>query len=303
MSSVNSAAKSAGRHRQARERGQVARAAVVAAPVVTAGAVFVGMATAEAATTPPTTASATLTASAGPADRSAGNLVAASREQQPDRSLDRTAAVTAPKVPQYQPNLKLLYPNPKVRYATDDLDIRETSTKDASVVTEISTGTMVKATGPVRNGFSQVLWKGELRWVTTQYLAVERPVVEKAPEALGLSDSPCADGSVENGLTSGAVSVYRAVCHNFPDITTYGGWDAHGEHSSGKAIDIMNPSVDEGYRIAEFLKAHASELGLYDIIWRQHIWTPVRAGEGWRSMPDRGSDTANHYDHVHVSVN
>ncbi len=97
--------------------------------------------------------------------------------------------------------------------------------------------------------------------------------------------------------------VYRAVCNNFPDITSYGGWDAHGEHSSGKAIDIMHPSVEEGYRIAEFLKAHASELGLYDVIWRQHIWTPVRAGEGWRAMPDRGSATANHFDHVHVSVN
>jgi len=26
------------------------------------------------------------------------------------------------------------------------------------------------------------------------------------------------------------------------------------------------------------------------------------AEEGWRLMPDRGSTTANHYDHVHVSV-
>jgi hypothetical protein len=29
----------------------------------------------------------------------------------------------------------------------------------------------------------------------------------------------------------------------------------------------------------------------------------VRAGEGWRAMPDRGSATANHYDHVHIAVN
>ena len=42
---------------------------------------------------------------------------------------------------------------------------------------------------------------------------------------------------------------------------------------------------------------------LYDVIWAQHIWTPVRSSEGWRSMPDRGSPTANHYDHVHISVN
>jgi hypothetical protein len=93
------------------------------------------------------------------------------------------------------------------------------------------------------------------------------------------------------------------VCHAFPQITTYGGWDAHGEHSSGKAIDIMTSDVALGGAIADFLQAHAAELDLYDILWRQQIWTPVRAAEGWRAMPDRGSATANHYDHVHVSTN
>jgi len=58
-----------------------------------------------------------------------------------------------------------------------------------------------------------------------------------------------------------------------------------------------------GYRIAEFVRAHASQLNLYDLIYRQHIWTPVRAAEGWRLMPDRGSPTANHMDHVHIGVN
>ena len=114
--------------------------------------------------------------------------------------------------------------------------------------------------------------------------------------------APCPDGTVENGLTSGAVYVYRSVCHAFPQITSYGGWDAHGEHSSGKALDIMTSDVSLGNAIAEFLQAHASELHLYDILWRQHIWTPVRASEGWRLFADRGSATANHYDHVHVSV-
>ena len=30
--------------------------------------------------------------------------------------------------------------------------------------------------------------------------------------------------------------------------------------------------------------AHAAELHLYDVIWRQHIWTPERSAEGWRAM-------------------
>jgi hypothetical protein len=107
---------------------------------------------------------------------------------------------------------------------------------------------------------------------------------------------------VEHGLTSAAVRVYRSVCHAFPQITQYGGWDNHGEHSSGKALDIMTSDVAVGNSIASFLQSHASELDIFDVIWRQHIWTTQRAGDGWRSMPSRGSATANHYDHVHVSV-
>ena len=65
----------------------------------------------------------------------------------------------------------------------------------------------------------------------------------------------------------------------------------------------MTSDVGLGTAIAEFLRAHACRRShLYDVIWRQHIWTPERASEGWRSMSVRGSATANHYDHVHVSV-
>jgi hypothetical protein len=92
------------------------------------------------------------------------------------------------------------------------------------------------------------------------------------------------------------------VCHAFPQIATYLGWDNHGEHVSGKAIDIMTSDVPLGNAIAAFLQQHAAELHIYDILWRQHIWTPVRAAEGWRLFADRGSPTANHMDHVHVSV-
>ncbi|MFL6059796.1 MAG: mucin-2 protein, partial [Marmoricola sp.] len=121
---------------------------------------------------------------------------------------------------------------------------------------------------------------------------------------LPIIDKPCAGTSgVESGLQPGAIRVYRAVCNNFPEVTSYGGRSNHGEHSTGKAIDIMTSDVELGNRIAEFLQAHATELDLFDVIWRQHIWTPVRASEGWRSMPSRGSETANHDDHVHVSIN
>lgn len=88
-----------------------------------------------------------------------------------------------------------------------------------------------------------------------------------------------------------------------------GGIPGGGEHPLGRACDFMissgSPKPDEvklGYDIANWAKANAKRLGIDYIIYRQHIWNPARAREGWRQMPDRGGLTANHYDHVHISV-
>ncbi len=187
-------------------------------------------------------------------------------------------------------------------WTTAALDLRLEPKPGARMTGEVKDGKHVAVTGLRQHGFAQVLVSPTTtRWVSAKYLS-QKKVVQ--PGSKGLVDQPCAGTSgVENGLTSGAVRVYRAVCNNFPQITQYGGYAPRGEHASGKAIDVMTSDVNLGYEIAAFLQRNASALNLYDIIWRQHIWTPVRASEGWRSMPDRGSETANHYDHVHVSVN
>jgi hypothetical protein len=196
--------------------------------------------------------------------------------------------------------------NPQVTgrlWSTVDLDLRATPAADARVLGELEAVSRVRVTGERSNGFAQVVVRDAgsrtIAWVTAEYLVAKKPT---DPAHLPLSDAPCPDGSVEHGLTTGAVHVYRAVCHAFPQVARYGGWDAHGEHRSGKALDIMTSDVQLGNAIASFLQAHASELDIFDVIWRQRIWTTQRAGDGWRSMPSRGSATANHYDHVHVSV-
>jgi hypothetical protein len=56
-----------------------------------------------------------------------------------------------------------------------------------------------------------------------------------------------------------------------------------------------------GDAVAQYAISNASSLGVKYVIWRQRIWD-VRSGGGWRAMEDRGSVTANHYDHVHISV-
>jgi len=57
-----------------------------------------------------------------------------------------------------------------------------------------------------------------------------------------------------------------------------------------------------GAAIADYVRSHASSFGVSEVIFAQRIWTPLRGSEGWRAMEDRGSGTANHDDHVHVSV-
>ena len=185
------------------------------------------------------------------------------------------------------------------RWTTVALNLWTSPGEKARKLGVLKAGKHVLVTGRHTPERVEIVLEGQSRWVTAGYLSEDKPLTAAA----GLSMEPCPDPSVENGLTSDAVYVYRSVCHAFPQITSYGGWDGHGEHASGRALDIMTSDVALGTAIAEFLQAHAAELNLYDILWRQQIWTPERAGEGWRSMSSRGSATANHYDHVHVATN
>ena len=133
----------------------------------------------------------------------------------------------------------------------------------------------------------------------------DRDTVSQAAAApAGVSQAACASGSaVEAGLTKDAIRVHRAVCALFAGVTGWGGrTGSGGEHSSGRALDIMIPNSSVGQAIANYVRANAKALGVSEVIWSQHIWTVQRSGEGWRSMSDRGSPTANHYDHVHVTV-
>ena len=184
-------------------------------------------------------------------------------------------------------------------WTTTVLNLWTTASEDATQVGELDSGKKVLVSGRKSGGRTEVVVDGESRWVTSGYLSEDKPVAAAA----GLSMAPCPDPGVESGLVPDAVYVYRSVCNAFPQITSYGGWDAHGEHSSGKALDIMTSDKALGDQIASFLQSHASELNLYDVIWWDQIWTPVRASEGWRSYGDHGSATANHMDHVHVSTN
>ena len=183
------------------------------------------------------------------------------------------------------------------RWSTEDLNLWSASDEGASNLGILDSGEKVLITGRSEDGRSEVVVDGAARWVTSDYLSDEKP--EEGPADMGGS---CTNGtSVPSGVSPNIVKVHEAVCAAFPDITTYGTFRGDGEHSQGLAVDIM-VSGARGYEVRDFVRAHYAELGVNYIIYSQHIWSVDRGGEGWRSMSDRGSTTANHYDHVHVTT-
>ena len=208
-----------------------------------------------------------------------------------------------------QPSADDLAAHPKVsgvRFATDDLNIRTDPEKKSDVVTVVDPGTRLSVTSVVRGGFRLVVYKDRGRWVTASYLSTRKPSpAKKAQASGGVTRSACSkSASIDAGLTPDAVLVHRAVCASFPQVTSFGGRRGGGGdfHTTGQAVDCMISDSTAGWALARWVRAHARELGVSEVIYSQRIWTVQRSGEGWRPMSDRGSATANHYDHVHVSV-
>lgn len=188
---------------------------------------------------------------------------------------------------------------PKVtgtRYATTTLIIRSTPNEDFASVTEVGLGTALSITGVVTNGRMQIVYDNAVRWVTAQYLATTKPATPAYP--------------VERGLKPNAIKVHRAIRATFPQITSIGGVrpDPIPDHPSGRALDLMIPNYKSasgkafGKKVALWAKANATSLGIEYVIWDQHIWNIKRDREGWRYMANRGSDSANHKNHIHITV-
>ncbi|AXT15023.1 Group B surface immunogenic protein [Streptococcus thermophilus] len=80
------------------------------------------------------------------------------------------------------------------------------------------------------------------------------------------------------------------------------------DHGNGRAVDVMVPVGSEvGNQVAQYAVDNIANAGISYVIYRQHFYAPVDNIYGpantWNQMPDRGSITENHYDHVHVSFN
>ncbi len=235
------------------------------------------------------------------------------------RSEDRVTLESKPEPkprPKPEPTLKSeTEPNPVVAdhmFMTTALNVWSGPGESFELIDVLPEGTKIGVTGETDGQWAEVVLDAQSRWVNADYLSETKPKPEPKPKPkadpapVGLSDAACDTGSdVESGLAANGVTVHRAVCAEFPQVETYYGVRPgdDGEHGSGHALDIMvGDDSATGDAIAEFVQDHYKELGVSQIIWSQRIWTVERSSEGWRWMEDRGSTTANHYDHVHVTV-
>lgn len=86
-------------------------------------------------------------------------------------------------------------------------------------------------------------------------------------------------------------------------VRTVYGWAYRtytSDHPLGLALDFMTyADLAKGDQISSYAIANAHRLSIKYVIWKQRIWTVTKPY--WVLMDDRGSTTANHYDHVHIS--
>lgn len=145
------------------------------------------------------------------------------------------------------------------------------------------------------NGWANVTTSRGGGWISESYLGTREPA----------------------SLQPDAQKVINAVSGRFDDTITNMHTIRSGStgHSSGKAVDLMIKNyksaagVAKGDRLAQFLLANRTQLGIYYLIWQDKIWLPHT---GWTEYSTSGkygaqftgnwTDTTRHMDHIHVEV-
>ena len=104
------------------------------------------------------------------------------------------------------------------------------------------------------------------------------------------------------GLTANAAALLSYIDITYPEVTVVGGVrpDPIPDHPTGHALDIMVGSNQAlGQRICDDMLAQFDRFHIRYLIYRETYRRPGVA----RWMVNRGSPTANHFDHVHLTVN
>lgn len=142
-------------------------------------------------------------------------------------------------------------------------------------------------------------------------VAEEAPAAETtaAPEVQPVASTPTTGNAIPTDphLQPQAEAFRQEIAAKF-GITNIGGYREGDpdDHGKGLAVDVMVPTSSQlGDQVAQYAIDNMDRAGISYVIWKQQFYMPVDNIYGpantWNQMPDRGGDTANHYDHVHIS--
>ena len=132
-----------------------------------------------------------------------------------------------------------------------------------------------------------------------------------APEVQPVASTPTTGNAIptDPNLQPQAEAFRQEIAAKF-GITNIGGYREGDpeDHGQGLAVDVMVPTSSElGDQVAQYAIDNMDRAGISYVIWKQQFYMPVDNIYGpantWNQMPDRGGDTANHNDHVHISFN
>lgn len=138
------------------------------------------------------------------------------------------------------------------------------------------------------------------------YEEPEEPVYEEPVYEEPVYEEPATDPAAnpENAGLQPHAAAYKeevAAIYGIDSFSLYRPGDTQ-DHGAGLAVDFMVPVGSQvGDDIANYSINSMAENDISYVIWEQQIYGDWN--QQWTAMEDRGSITANHYDHVHVSFN
>ncbi|MDS2973163.1 LysM domain-containing protein [Streptococcus pneumoniae] len=192
----------------------------------------------------------------------------------------------------------------EVTTATADLTTNQVTVDDQTVqVADLSQ--------PIAEAPKEVASSNGATAAVSTYQPEETKIISTTYEAPAAPDyAGLAVTKSENAGLQPQTAAFKEEIANLFGITSFSGYRPgdSGDHGKGLAIDFMVPERSElGDKIAEYAIQNMASRGISYIIWKQRFYAPFDSKYGpantWNPMPDRGSVTENHYDHVHVSMN
>ena len=203
--------------------------------------------------------------------------------------------------------------------------VAETTTEASVPAAEPVTETTAEVSAPAEEAVAETP-------VVEETITTEAPVTETVAETQSTPSTYQAEASQGSSATYAApaapdyasiaasksenaglqpqTAAFKEEIANLFGITSFSGYRPgdSGDHGKGLAIDFMVPvSSALGDQIADYAIQNMASRGISYIIWKQRFYAPYPSKYGpaytWNPMPDRGSITENHYDHVHVSMN